>query len=624
MNKSQLISKFQTLALLTVLSLLVTACPSDDETSPLAKIPGISISANPSPLTEASLDGATLTLTLANATYSDSIEASQFTLTTAPAITGLTVSGVSRSDANNAVVTLAYTGTDFDTDATLSVTVAAAAHDGAEALTTATVTITAVVEPAVSIATTPATLSEANLNGATLTLTLMNATYTDPLTDASLFTLTIAPAITGLTISGVSRSDANNAVVTLAYTGTDFDTDSTLSVTVAASAHTGAEDLTTATVTITANADPMAVGTLSARSIAQGGTVDVDVSSAFMDPGDTLTYTAVSADITTATVAVSASTVTITGAGLGDTTITVTATDTQSQTAVQTIAVIVRVPMASLGAPAADTITEGGTDSDGMTATGSATVTVELDTPAPSTGLSVLIDITQMTPATTPVPVAGALLGFGVTYAVDYGVAVADPQAGFSFDETETNTLKVRRVVVPFAAGDRTRTLTLTASEDVDGLSEVLSIALVGGTGYTVTGTASDAMRTLTMTDNEPVLMAKFRLLLSPATISSLGEEEGGGVFQITIPSPAESEIMIVATISGAGSNPVVDADIDSPFGFFAIILSTGFTISNGAFLLANNSDMEEDKTLRMTLHPGNGYRLPAQLTYDLIIIDDD
>ena len=78
-----LIPKPQTLALITALALLFTACPADDETSPLAKLPGISITANPSPLTEENINGATLTLTLTNATYTDPIgEASQFTLTT--------------------------------------------------------------------------------------------------------------------------------------------------------------------------------------------------------------------------------------------------------------------------------------------------------------------------------------------------------------------------------------------------------------------------------------------------------------------------------------------------------------------------------------------------------------
>ena len=64
---------------------------------------------------------------------------------------------------------------------------------------------------------------------------------------------------------------------------------------------------------------------------------------------------------------------------------------------------------------------------------------------------------------------------------------------------------------MPFAAGDMSRTLTVTALDDADGLSEVLTIALAtsGITGYTVTAADSAteaATRTLTMTDTEPLL----------------------------------------------------------------------------------------------------------------------
>ena len=202
----------------------------------------------PATLDEASLDGATLTLTLMNADYTDPLtDVNLFALTTVPEIMGLTVMGVSRTDANNAMVTLAYTG-DFDVPATLSVTVVASAHDGAVALTTATVPITAVLEPTVAItARTLSTSGEASLDRATLTLTLMNATYADPIS-AGQFTLTTAPAITGLTVMGVSRTDANNTILTLAHDGSDFDADATLSVTVAAGAHSDTTPLTTAPV----------------------------------------------------------------------------------------------------------------------------------------------------------------------------------------------------------------------------------------------------------------------------------------------------------------------------------------------------------------------------------------
>ena len=469
--------------------------------------------------------------------------------------------------------------------------------------------------PGISISTNPSPLTEENINGATLTLTLTNATYSDPI-EASQFTLTTAPAITGLTISGVSRSDDANATVTLAYTG-DFDADATLSVTVAASAHTVAEDLTTATVPITANADPIAVGTLDAVTLnANSPAAMVDVAGAFSDPGDTLTYTAVSADINIATVAVSASTVTITGMMTpGDTMITVTATDTTSQTATQTIAVTV-VPIANLGAPVASAITEGNT-------TGT-TLTVDLDTPAPSAGLSVLIDITQSDPTATPA---------GVTYGLDYGVAIDTDSTttGFSFDSATTpDVLMARRVEVPFTAGDMSRTLTLTAIDDVDGMDETLSIALVttGITGYIVTGTASNATHTLTLTDNEPVVAINPLGELVGATALVEGTPINTGV-ELAIGFPAETSPLSsavtvnlqVSGISAGDVNSLENGAGDALSALTTFPISTGSTTTIGGiivpgveqnFAILNDGEEESDETLTVTLLPGDGYRLPA------------
>ena len=387
-------------------------------------------------------------------------------------------------------------------------------------------------------ATTP--LAEANLNGSSITLTLTNATFMAmSVLNADQFTLITTPALAELSIASFTR-DSNTAVtLTLAYDITvDFDVDSSLSVMVDAAAHDGDEDLTTTTVPITANADPMAVGTLSAL-VAVGGTVDVDVSGGFTDPGDTLTYAAMSSNVSIATVSSPGNPITITGMALGIVTITVTATDSQGQTATQTIAVTVG-PNASLGDPAISIITEGGNDSGGMTANGSTTVTVDLNAPAPSSGLIVLVDITQMTPATT---------SDGVTYELDYGVTIADPQTDFSFDADNTSTLRTRRVEVPFASGEQSRELTITALEDVDGLSEVLSIALVDDStisGYTVTTadtTTKSATRTLIMTDNEPVLVLMLQnlagiMLSATSTIVEADVTPSVGLSDYTSPVP--------------------------------------------------------------------------------------
>ncbi len=92
-------------------------------------VPSATISAStPSPLSERELDAATLTVTLTSTAYAGSLNAAQFTLSTS--VPGVAVNAVSRTDANNAELTLAYDGSDFDTNTTLAVTVADAAHTG--------------------------------------------------------------------------------------------------------------------------------------------------------------------------------------------------------------------------------------------------------------------------------------------------------------------------------------------------------------------------------------------------------------------------------------------------------------------------------------------------------------
>ena len=112
----------------------VTLTLTDDE--------GLSASiaaTDPSPLTERTLDGARLTVVLDGATYASSLSPGQFTLT--PAVSGLSVSRVSRTDADTAVLTLAFSG-DLTADASFAVRVASGATTHSAALTTGPVTVT--------------------------------------------------------------------------------------------------------------------------------------------------------------------------------------------------------------------------------------------------------------------------------------------------------------------------------------------------------------------------------------------------------------------------------------------------------------------------------------------------
>ncbi len=154
------------------------------------------------------------------------------------------------------------------------------APGGTEAVDAPAVSVTALPTAAIT-ASNPDTLTEANLNGATLTVTLADTAYANSL-DAAQFML--VTTVSGVTVASVSGMDTTNAVLTLDYDGSNFDTDAMLGVTVTDAAHTGTGDLTTASVTV--EVDESRDATLSGLTLSGG---------AMLNPAfaaGTLTYTA--------------------------------------------------------------------------------------------------------------------------------------------------------------------------------------------------------------------------------------------------------------------------------------------------------------------------------------------
>ena len=107
------------------------------------------------------------------------------------------------------------------------------------------------------VATLAGTLTEANLFAATpptVTVTLANTEYAAPGTlMPSHFSVTDTVDGT-VSVSDVTRDSDTVATLTLAYSGEDITTTGTLSVILAAAGHTGADDLMTSTIAITASA----------------------------------------------------------------------------------------------------------------------------------------------------------------------------------------------------------------------------------------------------------------------------------------------------------------------------------------------------------------------------------
>ena len=196
-----------------------------------------------------------MTVDLTNGTFDNPLATGDFSLGGAPA--GTTISVAAYVTDTQATLTLAYDSTDFDTNASMSVTAnQTALASGIGPATTGTVTITAILESFLAInSTNPGSLTETNLNGATVTVDLTDGTFNNPL-NAAYFSLTGAPA--GTTISAAAYVTATQATLTLAFDATDFDTNASMSVTALQTALlTGTGPATTGTVTVTAVVEPL-------------------------------------------------------------------------------------------------------------------------------------------------------------------------------------------------------------------------------------------------------------------------------------------------------------------------------------------------------------------------------
>ena len=212
---------------------------------PVTGVKELVVASTDAPLTETTLNGSVVRLTLTGATYKQSIVAITDAVTVS-GIAGVTVgtSGVRRVNNTEITVALEFNG-DFDADTTLIFTVRAGALAGYNGSTLATqVPVTGVKESVV--ASTDAPLTETTLNGSVVRLTLTGATYKQSIvaiTDA----VTVS-GIAGVTVgtSGVRRVNNTEITVALEFNG-DFDADTTLIFTVRAGALAGYNGSTLAT-----------------------------------------------------------------------------------------------------------------------------------------------------------------------------------------------------------------------------------------------------------------------------------------------------------------------------------------------------------------------------------------
>ena len=229
--------------------------PGDSESQP----DGITASTT-APLTEATLDESVVTLTLNGGTY----ERSSFRIRdaiTLSGISGVTVGtfGVDRVSDTEITVELEFNG-DFDTNATLTFTVAAGAiANYSGSAFTAQIPVTSGSESLVASTTAP--LTEATLDESVVTLTLSGRAY-----ESSSYTVGRAITVSG--IDGVTfksydvdRVSDTEVTVELTFSG-DFDTNATLTFTVGADAIEGySGSAFTAQIPVTSGSESLAAST---------------------------------------------------------------------------------------------------------------------------------------------------------------------------------------------------------------------------------------------------------------------------------------------------------------------------------------------------------------------------
>ncbi|MCF6242486.1 MAG: hypothetical protein L3J74_14200, partial [Bacteroidales bacterium] len=200
-------------------------------------------------LNEENINGQTISLTLTGESFVDTILSSNnFILNNAPV--GLSIATINYIDANHADLLLTFDGTDFDIDVqNFNIRINAAELTSTLDIISNSINITAFDEQLLANENNP--LIENNLDNGLIDLKLIETRFADNQFDINNFILNNAPA--GTTIESVQYTDSANAVLNLAFDGTDFDIDVTdFSITIANQELTCTQDLSSNLLVINA------------------------------------------------------------------------------------------------------------------------------------------------------------------------------------------------------------------------------------------------------------------------------------------------------------------------------------------------------------------------------------
>ena len=549
----------------------------------------------PATLTEANLHGATVIVALARTSFASGVTKASFELiTTIPGLEISSISTVAEGD-TQATLTLAFTG-DFSGAHTIAVKVSAAAHLEAGDLTTGTLSVAATPSATIA-ATSPATLAESNLDGATLTVTLADTSFASGVT-ASSFTLTTD--VPGLTIGSATAPPAGaTSTLTLAYTGANFDEASSLTVTVAAAAHALVGDLTTGAVAVT----PTRGVTLSTSTLT-------------VQENNSATYTVRLASRPTG----GDVTVTITGAGSG---LTVSATSLTFTSTNWNTPQQVRVAAAEDGNSIHESVTlthtpsGAGTDYAGVTPAELEVTAADNDTP----GLGVdpqMLRIDEGTEATYAVRLNTDPSGT-VT------VTVAGATAAVTAD-TDSDRANGNQNTLTFNSSnwDTPQTVTVSVPEDDNDTDEsaTLTHAAAGASAYTGLDASARPSVAVTVDDNDtPAVLIDT----DPTTA-----EIDGGALAVTENQSVEYTVRLktqptgMVTVTATSAAPAVTLDEDTTPSTTALTFTTSTWATAQTVTATAQEDADSADELVSVTHMVTGYSTTTAPAVTVMVFDDD
>ena len=438
-----------------------------------------------------------------------------------------------------------------------------------------------VIGPSASISsTTPAALTEDNLNGATVTVALSGVTFESGVTASSFELVT---TMTGVSISSVSSVSSGDAAATLTLSSTaDISATADLAVKVLAAAHSGGTDLTTGAVSVAPVLDAGPGASTGALSVAveEGSMAGWDVVLS-ADPGAGCTG-GVTIGITsgdTAAVTVSPAALTFTTANW-DTAQTVTATAVQDNNVVDETVTISHMVTATGCAAAYPT---------GLSIA-SVTVAVEDD----DTGVF-SID--------SPRAVEGDSGPTTMTFTVTLSPAApVQATVDYAYSTTGSATSGTDHAAIPggtltFAPGVTTRTISVTVNGDTDMEPDegvAVQLSNPGPSGFVLATGARRLGTGLIVDDDRPTL-----------TIDSPRVAEGNS-------GPTDLEFTVTLSPASTGQ---VTVDWSTPGG--TATAGTDYTAMSGTLTFAAG---ETSETIAVEVR-GDGAVEPDE-TVEVVIFD--